>query len=99
MLCFSQNPSKVSKIFLNYPKHWTDCVNGHIFMVTLDIMAETKETYSKHYYNKNRERILAYQKEYYRTKKSTKKRHSHCKRCARNSGGSRRKLQHSYWII
>ena len=42
-------------------------------MVTLDIMADTKETYSKHYYNKNRDRILAYQKEYYRKKKSNKK--------------------------
>ena len=32
-----------------------------------------KETYSKQYYSKNREKILAYQRDYYRRKKSTKK--------------------------
>lgn len=36
-------------------------------------MADNDTTYSKEYYNKNRDKILAYQREYYRRKKSSRK--------------------------
>jgi len=41
-------------------------------MIHIDIdMSDEKISYSKKYYNTNREKILAYQKEYYRNKKSS----------------------------